>query len=627
MSHAATETMPRVSALSAVAGPDRKANPNRGGTRIIRLVVACSAFLACAVIGGIGVTIAHLRASALADTERELSNLSLVLAEQTARSFEALALVQSGLIERMDKLGVASEAELQNRMSGHDAHLLLKDTINGLPHVESVAVIDPHGSIVNFSRSWPIPSVNVADREYYKTLKADRRVASVLSEPVLNRTTGTWSIYLARAFRAPNGELLGIIAGGMERRYFDKLFSTITLGAGSSISLVRTDGLLLAGYSPNGAIDDALADVGSLTLLARQGVARIYGRDGAERLVAARSVAHYPMMVSVGMTSAAALTDWRSQAFYLGTAAILVALAIGGVTFVGVHWFQDYAVAVRERANRTSEATSRKATELVLRETERVRKLLNNQKVLLDTALENMSQGLVMLDAEARMLICNQRYVEMYGMSPDVVVPGCTLRELIEHRVKIGSFTGNIDETVNMILAAIARGKPSKLSTQTADGRVISVSTRPMADGGWVATHEDVTDQRRAEREADRAQRFLLTVIENVSSAIVVKDARDLTYVLINRAGEKFYGVPRSDVIGRTSHDLFPKVSADLIVAHDESLLQSDGELTFDAHMLETPANGRRLVKARRLAIRDGNGKPQFLLSVIDDVTERGQET
>src|SRR5207248_85227 len=222
------------------------------------------------------------------------------------------------------------------------------------------------------------------------------------------------------------------------------------------------------------------------------------------------------------------------------------------------------------------------------RETERVRKLLDKQKVQLDTALENMSQGLVMLDADARMLVCNQRYIEMYGMSADVVGPGCTLRELIAHRVEIGSFGGNIDETVGRILSAIAQGVPSKISTQLADGRVIAVSTRPMAEGGWVATHEDVTDQRRAEREADRAQRFLLTVIENVFSAIVVKDARDLKYVLINRAGEKFYGMSRSDVIGRTSHDLFPKVSADMIVAHDERLQHSDGEVFFDAHMVET---------------------------------------
>src|SRR5205085_6288878 len=107
MGYAAAKTVPGVSELPAVAGRDRKANPARAGTRIIRLIVACSALLACAVIGGAGVTIANFRASALAGTERELRNLALVLAEQTARSFEALALVESGLIERMDKLGIA----------------------------------------------------------------------------------------------------------------------------------------------------------------------------------------------------------------------------------------------------------------------------------------------------------------------------------------------------------------------------------------------------------------------------------------------------------------------------------------------------------------------------------------
>jgi PAS domain S-box-containing protein len=623
MAQSLLKSMLGFSGLPAVTVTDQKVSPADARKRVIRLIVACSILFACVVIVGTAVVIGNLRARTLAGTERELRNMALLLAEQSARSFEALALVESGLVQRMDKLGITSAAELRDRMSGYDAHVMLRDTVNGLPHVESIAVIDPRGNIVNFSRFWPIPSVNIADRAYFKALTTDRYMTTALSEPIRNRTTGTWSIYLARKFSAPNGELIGIITGALERRYIEQFFNKINRGPGSTISLVRRDGVLLASDPPQNA--DERAPVQNKELNAAlaqpgQNVARISGADGEERLIAIQDVPNYPLRISVTTTTSAALAGWANESIYLIGAAGLIVLIIAGATFVVVRQIYGYSAMARERANVD---VDRKATELVLRETERVHKQLNNQKIQLDTVLDNMLQGVIMLDADSRMLVCNKRYIEIYGLSPDVVKPGCTLRELIQHRVDIGNFTGNVDETVRKILDAIAEGKPSSLTFQLTDGRLIAVFTQPMADGGVVATHQDVTDQRRAEREADRAQRFLLTVIENVPSTVVVKDVRDQKYVLINRAGEKFYGLPRSKVVGRTPHELFPKASADLIVSHDQTLLQSQSEVSFGTHALETPANGRRLVTAKRLAIRDANGSPQFLLSVIDDVTDR----
>jgi PAS domain-containing protein len=228
-----------------------------------------------------------------------------------------------------------------------------------------------------------------------------------------------------------------------------------------------------------------------------------------------------------------------------------------------------------------------------------------------------------MLDPEARILGCNRRYLEIYGLSPDVVKPGCTLKELIQHRVDVGYFHGDVDNTVRKILATLADRKPSNASAHLANGRIVAVSTQPMAEGGWVVTHQDVTEQRRAEQEADRMQRFLLTVIEIVPSTVIVKDARDLRYVLINKAGEKLYGLPRSKILARTARELFPQASADAIAAQDRLLLQLSGGATVGAQMIETPANGLRHTMTRRFAIRDGKGVPQFLLRVIEDLSDR----
>jgi PAS domain S-box-containing protein len=262
-------------------------------------------------------------------------------------------------------------------------------------------------------------------------------------------------------------------------------------------------------------------------------------------------------------------------------------------------------------------ARERKQTE----QSEKRRKAMSLQ---LDTAVNNMSQGLVMFDAAARLIVCNDRYMEMYGLSREIARPGVTLLEIVRRRRQVGSFDGDPDTYCRDVKSMIARSKAFAETLETADGRTIAVVVREMADHGWVATHEDVTTERRAERELDRAQKFLLSVIENVPTSVVVKDARELRYILVNRATERFYGLPRAEIMGRTSHDLFPAASADLIVAHDRQLLESRQELVVGEHVIETPGNGRRRVVARRLPVCDDKGEPKYLLSLIDDLTERG---
>lgn len=349
----------------------------------------------------------------------------------------------------------------------------------------------------------------------------------------------------------------------------------------------------------------------------------IISAGGEKRLFAARAVTHYPMIVSISTSMSAVLAEWRSQALYLGTVATFAVLMIAGIAVLAIRHFHNYSIRAQERRERVDASVQHKATEFVLRETERVHKLLTKQKVQLDAALENMSQGLVMLDGNHKMLLCNRRYIEIYGLSPEIVKPGLTLRKLIEHQLEVGVVAGNADEIVQRILAFIARGNPSSDLRTLADGRIISVSAQPMEGGGWLSTHQDITEQQRAERETQRAQKFLLTVLESVPLAIAVKDARSLRYLLINRAGEKFYGMSRGEVMGRTSHDLFPKETAAMMVAYDKKLLESSaGLLNAGPHTVETP-NGPRVVTARRVMIRDENAKPMFLVSIIEEVGEQ----
>ena len=173
----------------------------------------CAIILITAIAAGISVLVFHSRERTLADTERALNTIALLLAEQSGQTLQTLELVQNSLIDKMQSRGITSNEEYERQMSGPDVHLMLKEKIIALPHVDAIAMINSDGKLINHSRSWPTPAVNVADRDYFKALISNTQLTYFLSEPVPNRETGTWTIYIARKFVSSNGEFLGLGSG------------------------------------------------------------------------------------------------------------------------------------------------------------------------------------------------------------------------------------------------------------------------------------------------------------------------------------------------------------------------------------------------------------------------------
>jgi diguanylate cyclase (GGDEF)-like protein len=130
--------------------------------------------------------------------------------------------------------------------------------------------------------------------------------------------------------------------------------------------------------------------------------------------------------------------------------------------------------------------------------------------------VNNIPQGLVLYDDSARVTVCNQRYIEMFGLSPDVAKPGCSMHDLISHRKETGSFEGDVGEFCASIIRNVALGKITHQIAEAADGRAILIVNQPLEAGGWVATIEDVTDRKRAdEKIAHLAHYDALTDLPN----------------------------------------------------------------------------------------------------------------
>jgi len=136
-----------------------------------------------------------------------------------------------------------------------------------------------------------------------------------------------------------------------------------------------------------------------------------------------------------------------------------------------------------------------------LAERERVTAQIATQNIRFDTAMNNMAQGLCMFDGEKRLVVCNERYATMYALPPELTKAGATHEAIIAHRVKHGILAGEkTDAAANKKLASLTAHSPDKASSRTdklSDGRLIKVTRAPMPGGGWVALHEDITDQTR----------------------------------------------------------------------------------------------------------------------------------
>ncbi|MBN8990994.1 MAG: EAL domain-containing protein [Rhizobiales bacterium] len=447
----------------------------RGGP--IRWLILGGVLLIAAIAIGATLMASNFRERALRNSERELENTVLLLARHFDQQLEDFEVVQKDLITFIRSSGIVTTESYHRRMSSEEIHLMLKSKMDALSYVGGINVFDSDGRLINSSAAWPAPPVNVADRTYFKTFKSGPQSPAVVLEPVYSRITGVWTTVIARKVMGPNGEFLGAIGRGIEPANFEKFFASVALGSGAAISMHHRDGTLLARY-PH--LDEMIgrnfktgpANQQRVFELAHTTSRLTSPLDGEARVISSRALTNFPIVIVAATTTSAALADWREQISILIAVAGLSVLAIAALLFLVVRKLSQQHRASRER--------------------------LTLEKLRLDTAVNNMTQGLLLFDSSQRLVICNRRYLDMYGLSAEVVKPGCSFRDVIAHRKQTGSFTGDVDQYVARVLRDVDQRNAMIITTP--DGRSVQVVNEPLADGGWVATHEDVTEQRRAEQ-------------------------------------------------------------------------------------------------------------------------------
>ncbi|MQT14218.1 hybrid sensor histidine kinase/response regulator [Segnochrobactrum spirostomi] len=344
--------------------------------RSVRLLAVLGLALVVIVPLVTAIIIVQLRREEVRGASRELTTLDLLLTEETTRAFQSVDLVLDAIAENAIGTGAHAPDDYVARSGTREMHEFLKAKLTGIPQLDAITMIAADGHLINFSRYFPIPSVNVSDRDYFKYLKEHDTTAPFMSEPVRNRGTGTWTIYLARRVSAPDGTFLGLVLGAIELDYFDRLYRSLGLIDGTAIALWRTDGVLLAHFPPlpeGTGTRYSMRMSASVTPDKDVQVFRTHENSpfGA-RLVATRVASDLPIAVNISQTMETVLADWRRQSWVIGVS--------GGACLVAA-LFLLWAFARRIRAYDAVAAAMAERHQAIVAREEMERRLLESQKL------------------------------------------------------------------------------------------------------------------------------------------------------------------------------------------------------------------------------------------------------
>ena len=386
------------------------------------------------------------------------------------QQLEDFTIVLRAIATRVQSSGISADM-LRGELTTLEWHEQLRTKVSAYSAPAAINVFDANGALINSSEVWPVPDANIADRAYFKALKSGDESTPIQIEIVRGRISAAWATIVAHRLSGPKGEFVGVITRAIKPATFENYFASVVLREGAAISMYRRDGTLLARYPHvEHMIGSNIrsSNIYAYTSLSGGSTVRVTSPiDGQERLASVNALQHFPISIVASMTVDAALFDWRAQTRFLVLVAILSAAIIAAMLFLFV------------------------------------RKLLlqhRTEKQRLDTAINNMSQGLLLYDSSERLVVCNERYISMYGLSPDVVKPGLTFRDLLLYRKKIGSFKGDVEAFISTVKRNVALGKTTRNTFETGEGRLIQIVNQPLKNG-WLATHDDITERTRAEEQ------------------------------------------------------------------------------------------------------------------------------
>ncbi|HEX3993176.1 MAG TPA: ATP-binding protein [Acetobacteraceae bacterium] len=304
------------------------------------------------------IVLLRLREDALRATESHLSDVALTLAEQADRAVQGMDLVLDGIAQLAVADGAVNAATFDATMSTQEMHKAMQARMIGLPQVNALILYGVDGHVVNSTRSWPVPPVNVRNADYFKAIIGDAAVNLFITAPFQYKTDGKWTVFLIRKFRGLDGNAAGLLVAAVELPYFEDFYRSVSVGNDGTISLLRGDGVQLARYPPALTTGQNFMTAQRILGNAIAGTIREPSPfDQTMRVKAARRLTTYPLIMLVTLDQAAALGDWRRMVWVLGLGTVGCCIAILiAATAMGRRWQHREALSQERERSALAEA-------------------------------------------------------------------------------------------------------------------------------------------------------------------------------------------------------------------------------------------------------------------------------
>jgi diguanylate cyclase (GGDEF)-like protein len=465
----------------------------RGFLRSGRSVLLMNILVVLAIGSTACITIWDNRQSALKEHKADMNSLGIVLAEQTSRFAQVIDLTLREVQSRIASLNVATTADFQRQLGGQDIQSYLAERVSNVPQADGIILIDAHGLTLNWSRSWPVVRVDAGGRDYYNHFKDHDDPGLFIGSLSRGRETGKLSLFFARRVNGSDGGFLGLVLGVVDVKHLIDFYQTVGKHSRQSVTLLRRDGSMLVRYpDPESAVGVKLPQRSPWYLRVAEGGGNYFTPgtlDGTPSLVSVHPLAEYPLVVDVLTEEADVFTQWHKQSVY-----------IAGFALAGAFAFSCLFWMLARQFRRQSEHNAKLE--------------LGHQQF--DAVLSNITQGVCLIDSEKRLLVWNRRYAEIYGLSPEAFRVGCSLEAISGYRFAAGSTP---DMSMSDYLASedhLAEKQSSSSIEALRNGRIVAIFYQPVRGGGWVATHEDITERQLAEESiAFMARHDALTKLPN----------------------------------------------------------------------------------------------------------------
>jgi diguanylate cyclase (GGDEF)-like protein/PAS domain S-box-containing protein len=426
-------------------------------------------FLPLVWIGYFAITSTE-RTEALQQARAHGNSVAELFEENTERIFERVD--QSLLVARA--LYAQDPAAFSLKFWAEKAQMASGDVVQ-------FALIGPDGYLLDTSAGYSGPPLYLGDREHFiKTMELTEDRLYV-AKPVLGRASNKWTIQLARKLFDHGKNPAGIVVGSISVDVIGRFYDTAKLGVGGTLVLRNADYIVLAARGINQGAVIGQRSPGHVEGELRDGFYSQYWSEGrpnrSNRLITVRKSRAFPLIFTAGISEQEIYSRARArQKIYLGGALLLTFIILMATA---LHWRRQKALDAAQRELRDSVSK-------------------------FEDALRNLPQGLSMFDGQDRLIAFNRQWLDAYQLSPDNIRIGMNFRQVFANQQAVR----DLDAYLADLKDRLATSEQTSNTVQFPDGRVIYISYGRRESGGWVATHEDITERKASEGRIERLAHY-----------------------------------------------------------------------------------------------------------------------